>query len=379
MFGNQPVFPMKKYPSVEITGEMIQAARKLTKTVRVNRTVASPIDTLTGILGEFVFAKYFYGDWRNHQVGANRGKTDFPDIEIKTSAFPFNENLNLLVREDYARKRKPAFYVQIILDTPDPSGVKVSAGTLAYLCGFAGAEEVDAAPKKDFGSKFGGSGGYLCHYIPVKKLRPMEKFKQMYHQREAKIEMFEGKRRSDDFYYMGNLALLDENPLAVFCSRSIPEIALHPILQFGKALLKLPLTFAGGWQSPVEKQLLKKRPPGAASKIIYFLAQGFGQFKTPAALSEDLKSGNILFISLWKDQQHINRNLVKKRNEFILRKIPRFLFLGLSKGGNLDQLFHWAQLKNTDVYLFDHPVNRDWMKTGITGVSEKHISQLVSM
>ena len=370
---------MKKYPKIEITSEMIQAARKLIKTVQVKRTVASPIDTLTGILGEFVFAQYFYGDWHKHRVGVNRGTADFPDIEIKTSAFPFSENLNLLVREDYAHKRKPAFYVQIILDLSTAPGGKISQGTKAYLCGFSGTDEVDAAPKKDFGSKFGGRGGYRCHYIPVKKLHPMEKFSQIYQKRGQEIRIFEGKRRSDNFYYLGNLTLLQNNPLALFCSRRIPEIALQPILQFGDALLKLPLTFAGGWQSPVEKQLLKRRQPGSASKIIYFLAQGFRQFKTPAELSRDLESGNALVVSLWKEKQHINRNLVKKRNEFILRKIPRFLFLGLTKGGNLDQLFHWAQLKNKEVYLFNHPVNRDWMKAGITGITEKNLSHLLSM
>src|SRR4030042_6991654 len=107
---------MDHYPSILVTEEMIIEAKKLISSVKVHRTIASQIDTLTGILGEFAFAQFFYGDWRQHRVGINKGQVDFGNIEIKTSAFPFRESLNLLVREDYAYKRKPAFYVQIILD-----------------------------------------------------------------------------------------------------------------------------------------------------------------------------------------------------------------------------------------------------------------------
>jgi hypothetical protein len=156
----------KTYPSVVVTQEMIDKAKKLIPSTRVFRTIASKIDTLTGHLGEFAFADYFYGNWRNHRVGKNKGETDFEDIEIKTSAFPFSESLNLLVREDYAQKRKPSFYVQVIIK--------------AYICGFASAEEVDNASKRDFGSKFKRAGGYQCHYINIKALHPMEEFAKAY-------------------------------------------------------------------------------------------------------------------------------------------------------------------------------------------------------
>lgn len=176
---------MKKYPFTYITPEMLAEAEKLIPATRVNRTVASEIDTLTGHLGEFVFAKYLFGDWRKHRVGENKGAADFDDIEIKTSAFPFSERLNLLVREDYAQKRKPAFYVQIILDVSSRSANRIPPDVRAYVCGYATAAEVDAAPLRDFGSKFGGSGGYRCHYISIKNLHPIVDFSRIYHRKNS--------------------------------------------------------------------------------------------------------------------------------------------------------------------------------------------------
>ncbi len=152
---------------------MILEAEKLIPQTDIKRTKASKIDTLTGNLGEFVFAEYFFGDFRKHNVGKNKGKTDFSGIEVKTSVFPFNPKLNLLVREDYAQKRKPDFYVQIIIDTENSKAENILPGTKAYLCGFADNKQVDNSPKKDFGSKLSEKGGYESHFISILELKPM--------------------------------------------------------------------------------------------------------------------------------------------------------------------------------------------------------------
>jgi hypothetical protein len=160
----------RSYPVVMITQEMIDEADRLIPGTKVERTIASRIDTLTGHLGEFAAAQFLFGDWRKHRVGKNKGEVDFSDIEVKTSAYPFSESLHLLVREDYARKRKPKFYVQVILDVNSETAQEILPHTKALLCGYATADEVDAAPLKDFGSKLGGKGGYQCRYIKIGRL-----------------------------------------------------------------------------------------------------------------------------------------------------------------------------------------------------------------
>jgi hypothetical protein len=109
-------------PVIKISKEMIEDATLRAPSVAVNRTQTSSYDTMYGILGEYCFAQWFVGNWISHSKLDTKGKTDFfGKIEIKTSAFPFSEKLNLLVREDYARKRKPHFYVQTIINTPNPN------------------------------------------------------------------------------------------------------------------------------------------------------------------------------------------------------------------------------------------------------------------
>lgn len=170
---------MKPAP-IHITQDMLDAAHALAPRVAVARTKASPIDTLVGILGELAFAQYWLGDWRRHRVGRNKGQPDLPDIEVKASARPYHERLHLLVREDYALKRKPRFYVQIIINVAAPNVTAIPPGTQALLCGFATAEEVDAAPADDYGSKFGGAGGYRCRHIALTQLHPIEQLREQY-------------------------------------------------------------------------------------------------------------------------------------------------------------------------------------------------------
>lgn len=76
------------YIDVPITGEMLDVAAQTVEQVRVNRTVASPYDTLAGILGEMAVAQWFFGDWRKHDLTDTKGKADILGrIEVKTSAF----------------------------------------------------------------------------------------------------------------------------------------------------------------------------------------------------------------------------------------------------------------------------------------------------
>jgi len=161
------------YPTVAITAEMIEEAERIIPFTQVNRTRASAIDTLTGHLGEMAFAQYYFGDWHKHRLGQNKGEVDFPNIEIKTSAFLFSTKLHLLVREDYAAKRKPTYYVQIILDVKNAHAETIPVGTIAIVCGYATSEEIDSAPLKDFGSKIGTEGGYRCRYISIENLHPI--------------------------------------------------------------------------------------------------------------------------------------------------------------------------------------------------------------
>lgn len=166
-----------RYIDVPITAEMLAYARGAEEDVRVHRTRASKIDSLAGLVGELAFAQWFYGNWKSHDVRNTKGQPDILGIiEIKTSAYPWSDRLNLLVREDYAKKRQPDYYVQTIIDTPHRNSQEIIPGWMCRISGWATSKEVDSAPLKDFGAKGGGLGGYQCRFIQIKNLKGMDTF-----------------------------------------------------------------------------------------------------------------------------------------------------------------------------------------------------------
>lgn len=170
--------PRNKPEVFIITEEIYNRAKEIAPTIKITRTKTSPHDQLIGALGELVASQVLYGSIDKSSAGANKGKVDFEkdNIEVKCSWFPFRENLNLLVRKDYAKSRKPR-YIQLIIDKPHFSCKEIRPGHKVYICGWADSSTIDSAPLKDFGSKFGSKGGYECHYIPITELQPMSKLK----------------------------------------------------------------------------------------------------------------------------------------------------------------------------------------------------------
>lgn len=166
-------------PEVILTDEMIRAANDLVPEVRVHRTRTSQVDTLGGALGEFAFCEWFTGSWRNHEVGSNKGRADFRGlVEVKTSVFPFRENLNLVIREDYGAKFKP-LYVQIIIDVADKRDKRIEDGVRAILCGFATHAEATSKPADHMRMPFGMTP-YKAFTRPISQLSPMEGFEAAY-------------------------------------------------------------------------------------------------------------------------------------------------------------------------------------------------------
>ena len=160
-------------PKVTITSDMLAYANAQRNQCEVRRTKASPHDTEIGILGELCFAQYYYGSWQHNNVLRNAHKVDFPElgVEVKCSWYAMDiDRLHLVVREDYAKSRKPTAYIQVIIDKQSDT---ISVGDQAYICGFATSAEVDAADKHDMGSKLGKSGRYQSHCIPLRSLHPI--------------------------------------------------------------------------------------------------------------------------------------------------------------------------------------------------------------
>ena len=174
---------MPARPFIVITQEMIEEANRFIPATLVPRTRASQHDTLTGNLGELIFAQFFHGDFRRHKLGQTKGETDFPDIEIKTSAHPFRQTLHLLIRSDYETRRRPPFYVLVVLDVEKPKAPP-QVGCKAILCGYCSWKEARwHGHERSFAT---GDGGFICLAVPMQSLHKMSQFGAAYRKHSEK-------------------------------------------------------------------------------------------------------------------------------------------------------------------------------------------------
>lgn len=143
----------------------------------MNRTQESNIDTEIGIMGELIFAQWLYGDYLKGnslaEIEHNFGQVDFEGrYEIKASAHKFSWKLHLPVRQDYAEKRKPLYYVQVLFDTDKPV---ISVYTDALIIGWcSSAVALDREPET-----MGRVTSFKCYLTPFSDLLPMHDLKEL--------------------------------------------------------------------------------------------------------------------------------------------------------------------------------------------------------
>ena len=131
------------------------------------------------------------------------------------------------------------------------------------------------------------------------------------------------------------------------------------MIDFIKSLSVLPLTFASGWQSNIEKRVLNDL---SKNKIIYFLAKDVNNFKPSVLIQKMLDKQMALVISNISGVNRVSKQSVKKRDEFILSKMDKLLILNMSKSGHLENFVIDALQQFKKVFVLDHFSNYEWIK-----------------
>ena len=179
------------------------------------------------------------------------------------------------------------------------------------------------------------------------------------------------------YYCNGNKNLLNHKPIAVFCSREIPLSIYHTANETFAELLKLPVALAGGWQSALEKRVLKNYSEDSQANIIYFLAKGINRFNTPKYLTSLMNSGRLLVVSPFLDEKRIEKRFVAARDELLLSLIQRFLFLYINPEGSLKNIFTRCVNQGRQVYILEHQVNSAYLRDGVTSVNRNNMREVL--
>lgn len=186
--------------------------------------------------------------------------------------------------------------------------------------------------------------------------------------------------KEDNFYYSGKIELLKKNTVGIFCSREIPLSIYHSANELFTKMLSLPIVLAGGWQSVMEKRILRsyKAQNSNVAQMIYFLAKGIRVFTLPAYLEKPYNEGNLLVISPYLEGKHISLKRVQVRDGLILRLIDRYLFLYINPGGYLETVYKSCLKEKKIVYLPKHHLNAEYLRDNVKPIEGTNVEDLIN-
>jgi hypothetical protein len=106
------------------------------------------------------------------------------------------------------------------------------------------------------------------------------------------------------------------------------------------------------------------------------LAKGIEHYELPEILKDDYDNNKILITSFWKDTKRISLEKSKIRNQSIIAKAEKILFLNIHENGNLNKLFDQSIALNKKVFMLDHPSNEQWITNGAIPLSKYNLEEI---
>ena len=174
---------------------------------------------------------------------------------------------------------------------------------------------------------------------------------------------------------IGDPALLDRKPAALFCSIQCPGDLIIKSYDLARALRAHPATLIGGFQSPIEiefLELLLRRPatqPGRAAplspSVIICPARGLANMRIPRPWRDPLAAGRLLLLSTFPDSlRRPTAASASRRNACVAALAYRILILHAAQGGKTETLCRQVLAAAKPVYTLTSPHNAHLIALG---------------
>lgn len=157
----------------------------------------------------------------------------------------------------------------------------------------------------------------------------------------------------------GNVRLLEQPSVGLFCSVRVPAGAMFAAYDVARELADSGSTVAGGFQSPMEREVLRYLLAGNTS-VILCPARGMEALRLPAAWEPAMNEARLLVLSAFPPR--VDRPTLETsalRNRVVAALAGRVLILHASAGGRLARLAAEAVGRGIPVHCIDHPANDD--------------------
>jgi len=180
------------------------------------------------------------------------------------------------------------------------------------------------------------------------------------------------------FESKGNIELLSQDTLAVFASKNTSQEIYQPAKELFLTLCKLSVSLCGGWQAPLEKQLINLSYPEMTANILYYSAKDIGQINQDKKLKALDMFGKLLLISAESRANRVSKNDIDKRDELLFSQVDKVLFLFIEPGGRLEKYYNQLVEKNFPIFVLDHDLNRSFIGPRSMALNTENVDVLLA-
>ncbi|MBC8415235.1 MAG: hypothetical protein H8E11_02265 [Candidatus Cloacimonetes bacterium] len=150
--------------------------------------------------------------------------------------------------------------------------------------------------------------------------------------------------------HIGNLEILKNNKLALFCSRKCPPDIIVKSLDLAIEIRKAGITVIGGFQTIVEKEFLNVLLKGKQN-IIWCPARNIENYNYSLKFKKAVKNDRCLILSNFpQEDDRISKKRGIERNYFVAEQANAILILYAAPDSNTEKLA--ISYRNSEKKLF---------------------------
>ena len=150
---------------------------------------------------------------------------------------------------------------------------------------------------------------------------------------------------NDNVQMLGNAALMERSKVAFLSSRRVAPAAVMRCYDWatgmrggGSAGRLAPPCMVGGFQSALERDVLKLLLPDGGPPIVMVLARGMWR-SVPMEYREAINAGRMLVVSPFSQGVvRVSKETAERRNAFVLDHCDEAVFASLDPNGSLARL-----------------------------------------
>ena len=163
---------------------------------------------------------------------------------------------------------------------------------------------------------------------------------------------------------IGNLKLLQNKTLALFCSVKCPGDLILKTYDLAKSLRDTATATISGFHSPMEKECLLLLLRGS-QPVMYCPARSLEKMRLSKDYQKAVESDRLLILSPFQGNQHrLTSALAQKRNQFVMALADAVFIAYAAPGSKTEALAEQLASSNKPLLTFESSDNQNLMSLG---------------